>query len=160
MSLPQAIKDSLPPDDNFRIGIVLTRFPTTVDIQGNPTPVSALASYTPVVGDNVLLMRQDSTWAIVGRTTTPDTGDSPHVQAGSVDMTVAVNTSATAAVTFATPFRAAPSVCTNINNGSGAVASWNSRAFNITTTGFTMSIFGPSSSFTVGVQWQAQELTQ
>ena len=58
------------------------------------------------------------------------------------------------------PFRAAPAVSTNIDNGAGATAGWGSRALNITATGFTIFIFGASSSFTASVYWQAQELTQ
>ena len=160
MTLPEAIKNALPPDDNVRIGTVLTRWPTTVDVQGTAVAASALASYTPIVGDVVLLLRQDSTWCILGRTTLQDSGLSPQMQAGVESLTVAAATSQTQAVVFATPFRAAPAVSTNIDNGAGATAGWGSRAINITTTGFTIFIFGASSSFTVSVYWQAQELTQ
>jgi hypothetical protein len=160
MTFPDAIQDAMPPDDNVRIGTVLTRFPTTVDVQGTPVICGALASYTPIVGDVVLILRQDSTWCILGRTTLPDTGLSPQTQAGVVSMTVAAAGSATVAVVFATPFRAIPAVSTNLDDGTGATSGWGSRAFNITTTGFTLFIFGSVSSFTKNVYWQAQELTQ
>lgn len=160
MTLPDAITQSQPPDDNMRIGTILTRFPTTVDIQGEAVAAGTLASYTPIVGDVVMVLRQDSTWCIVGRTTLQDTGLSPQLQAGVASVTVAAATSATLAVVFATPFRAVPAVSTNIDNGAGATAGWGSRALNITTTGFTIFLFGTSSSFTATVYWQAQELTQ
>lgn len=159
-SLPEAIAASLPPDDNVRISVVLSRFPTTIDVQGEAVPCGALASYTPIVGDSVFVLRQDSTWCIIGRTTVPDTGLSPQAQAGVVSMTVAAAASTTTDVVFATPFRAAPAVSTNINDGTAATSGWASRAFNITTTGFTLFIFGSASSFTKDVYWQAQELTQ
>lgn len=160
MTLPEAISDALPPDDNMRIGVVLTRFPTTVDVQGQAVPAGALASYTPIVGDTVLLFRQDSTWCILGRTTSFDTGLSPQFQAGVFTMVVTAATSATQAIVFATPFRAVPAVSTNIDHGTGASSGWGSRAFNITTTGFTIFLFGSSTTFTAPVYWQAQELTQ
>lgn len=160
MTLPDAITNVLPPDDRMRIGTVLTRFPTTVDIEGTAVPASALASYTPIVGDIVALLRQDATWLILGRTTSQDAGLSPQMQAGVASLTVAAAASQTQAVVFATPFRAIPAVSTNIDNGTGATAGWGSRAINITTTGFTIFIFGTSSSFTTSVYWQAQELTQ
>lgn len=160
MTLPEAITSVLPPDDNVRIGTILTRFPTTVDIQGTAVAAGALASYTPIVGDVVLVIRQDSTWCIVGRTTTPDVGLSPQMQAGVATVVVTAVASVTQAVTFATPFRAVPAVSTNIDHGTGASSGWGSRAFNITTTGFTIFLFGSSSTFTASVYWQAQELTQ
>jgi hypothetical protein len=160
MTLPQAIQEALPPDDNVRIGTVLTRFPTTVDVQGTAVPAGSLSSYTPIVGDVVLLIRQDSTWCILGRTTSPATGLSPQMQAGLSSVTVSAAASATLAVTFATPFRAVPAVSTNIDHSTGASSGWGSRAINITTTGFTIFLFGSSSTFTASVYWQAQELTQ
>jgi H-type lectin domain len=160
MTFPEAIQDAMPPDDNVRISTVLSRFPTTIDVQGEAVPVGCLASYTPIVGDTVFVMRQDSTWCITGRTTDPASGLSPQMQAGVASLTVAAATSGTQAIVFATPFRAIPAVSTNIDNGAGATAGWGSRAINITTTGFTIFIFGTVSSFTASVYWQAQELTQ
>lgn len=160
MTLPHAIEKALPPDDNVRIGTVLTRFPTTVDIQGTPVTAGALASYTPIVDDVVLVLRQDSTWCIVGRTTDPASGLSPQMQAGVATVIVTAVASVTQAVVFATPFRAIPAVSTNIDHGTGASSGWGSRAINITTTGFTIFLFGTSSTFTAPVYWQAQELTQ
>lgn len=160
MTLPDAINEVLPPDDNMRIGTVLSRFPTTVDVQGSVVPASPLSSYTPIVGDTVAMFRQDAAWLILGRTTSPGTGGFPSFQAGATDLTVVATTSAVQAVVFATPFRSTPSVSTNFNNGTGATSGWGSRAFNVTAAGFTIFIFGSSSSFTANIQWQAQEMTQ
>lgn len=160
MTLPEAIVDVLPPDDRLRIGTIATVYPTTVDIQGTQVPAAAVSGYTPVVGDSVAVLRQDGTWLILGRTTSPATGASPSFQAGSFSMTVVAATSNLTNVVFATPFARTPAVSGNINSGAGATANWHARAINVTTTGFTMFSFGPSNSFTAEVQWQAQEYTQ
>ena len=160
MTLPEAIQDALPPDDRMRISTILSVIPTTIDVEGNATPAGCLSSYTPIIGDTVAVLRQDSTWLILGRVTNPATASSPQMQAGVSSLTVVATTLATLAVVFQIPFRAAPAVSTNIDNGAGATAGWGSRAINITATGFTIFIFGASSSFTASVYWQAQELTQ
>lgn len=160
MTLPEAISEAMPPDDNLRIGIVLTVHPLTVDIEGNATPVGALSSYTPIVGDPVALLRQDSTWLCLGRVTSPDTGAFPQFQAGAVSINIAAAASATQAVVFAIPFHQVPSVATNISSGSGLISGWGSRGINVTTVGFDVYIFGTAATTTVPVQWQAQEMTQ
>lgn len=67
--------------------------------------------------------------------------------------------SAVTAVTFARPFIVAPTVTTNINSGAGATTNWASRAFNVTTTGFSLWTFNPagvaSTWAAVNVQWAA-----
>lgn len=160
MTLPDAIQNALPPDDKLRIGVVTSVHPTTVNIEGTDVPVGFLSSYTPIVGDVVAVLRQDQTWLGLGRTTDPATGSSPQSQAGSVDMTAAAATLVTTPVVFATPFRSTPSVATNLASGSGSVVGWISRATGVTNTGFTLYISGAANSFTVPVQWQAQEMTQ
>jgi hypothetical protein len=159
VTLPDAITEALPPDDRLRVGIVASVHPTTVDIQGTLVPAGALSPYTAVIGDNVAVLRQDSTWLILGRIASPS-GQFPQFQAGAADLTVAAGTSATLIVPFAIPFATIPSVSTNISTGAGAVSGWGSRAINVTNTSFTIFIFGAASSFTANVQWQAQEMTQ
>jgi hypothetical protein len=52
-------------------------------------------------------------------------------------------------------------VSTNINNATASTAGWQSRAFGVTTSGFTLFVFGASSTWTnIDVQWQAQIQTQ
>lgn len=114
-----------------------------------------------MLGDNVAVLRQDQTWLILGKTTSAESTDpGPVLQAGEVVMTVTAATGATANVVFARPFTRIPAVATNLASGAGPTNGWVSRAFAITTTGFTMFIFGASSTFTTAVQWQAQEYTQ
>lgn len=160
MTLPEAINDALPPDDNLRMGVVATVHPLTINVQGTAVPAGALSSYTPIVGDPVALFRQESTWLCLGRTTNSVTGSFPQFQAGEVSFSVVAATLFTAAVAFAIPFASAPSVATNINTSAGPTANWASRAFAVTTTGFTVFLFGPVTTATFPVQWQAQEMTQ
>ena len=75
---------------------------------------------------------------------------------GTVSMSFTTQTSSTSNVTFASAFASAPRVFCNINNGGAPTASWNSRAINVTTTGFTVFVFGPSATWSsVEVQWIA-----
>lgn len=72
----------------------------------------------------------------------------------------ASTTSFTKVVTFTKPFSTVPAVTTNINAGSGVFKNWNTRAFNITTTGFTLWVYaGPgvaAQTITdLPVQWMA-----
>jgi len=162
MTLPEAIQDVLPPDDRMRVGIIDSVAPVTVNVQGTSLPGHAVGSYTPVVGDNVAVLRQDQTWLILGKTSSADnTATGPVFQSGSVIVVVVAATSATAVVTFARPFTRLPAIATNINSGSGSVAGWGSRAIGVSTTGFTAFIFGAApGTINVDVQWQAQEYTQ
>lgn len=164
MTMPQAIKDSLPPDDRMRIGIIVSIDPVIVDVQGTLIPAGVLSSYTPVINDNVAMIRQDQTWLILGRVATSDVLGSSTLQfqAGAVDVSVVAATSASVALLFLRPFAQVPSVSTNISSGAGGIALWQSRAIGVTTTGFTVFVYttGGAITGTVPVQWQAQEMTQ
>lgn len=159
MTLPDAITDVLPPDDRMRVGTVLSRFPTTVDIQGTAVPASPVSSYFPIIGDTVSLLRQDATWLILGRTTSPDTGAFPSFQAGYSTISVAAATSSLLNVSFLIPFRTPPAMSGNMNSAPGPTAGWATRIINITTTGFAIFIFGTSATFTVDISWIALERT-
>lgn len=161
MTLPDAITDAMPPDDNLRIGTVVSTNPVTVLIETKAVPVGCLSSYTPILNDVVAVLRQDSTWLLLGRVAT-STNPFLQLQAGAADVDVAAATSATLAQTFAVPFSSVPSVATNISTGAGGVFGWQSRAINVTASGFTIFIFttGAAGTFTANVQWQAQEMTQ
>lgn len=161
MTFPEAIANQMPPDDRLRIGIVTNVSPVRVSVQGVELPGNAVGSYTPVLGDNVAVLRQDNTWLVLGKTSSSDIGSTgPVLQAGQIIMSVSAATSATANVTFIRPFTRTPAVATNINDGSAGVSGWSSRAFNITTTGFIAFIYGSVSTFNTPVQWQALEYTQ
>lgn len=62
-------------------------------------------------------------------------------ESGSVTLTFASATTFTQAVTFERPFLQVPVVLTNINASSSTTRPWISRAYDITTTGFTLWVF-------------------
>ncbi|GAA4905301.1 H-type lectin domain-containing protein [Streptomyces coeruleoprunus] len=77
-------------------------------------------------------------------------------ESGTVTVSFTSATSFTQAVTFETPFSKVPRVFTNINSGVGATSNWHVRAYNVSTTGFTIFCFGPSTSWSgIPVQWGA-----
>ena len=86
----------------------------------------------------------------------PDAHGTLRGETGQETLNFTTQTSVTQAVTFAEPFDVAPKVTTNINSSAGATLSWFSRAFGISTTGFTLWVTGPSATWSgVGVQWVA-----
>lgn len=162
MTFPAAITNANAPDNRMRIGVVSSLNPLMVNVQGTDFPVGRAASFSPVLDETVAIMRQDGTWMIMDQTRSPDDPTLKY-QAGVVTMSVTAAFNATLPVLFNVPYAVAPAVATNINSGSGSVFGWVSRAIGVSTTGFTMFIFHPTSvpnTFSVPVQWQAQEMTQ
>lgn len=167
--LAEAVHDAAGQPSSVRIGVIESIEPPVVSAQGVPfEDVGFIDGYVPVVGDSVALLGQSSeagtdpaSWLALGKLVPPADVVTPDLpQAGTRNMTITAATSGTLIVSFAVPYAVAPSVSVNINSGAGATASWGSRAINITGNGFTLFIFGPSSTFTVPVQWQAQPQTQ
>lgn len=83
-----------------------------------------------------------------------------NANGGVVNVSFSSATSHTETVTFSTPFTSPPRVYTNIASGSGAAAHWDSRAINITTSGFTLFVFAPLSGSAatwsnIPVNWDA-----
>lgn len=74
---------------------------------------------------------------------------------GSVTAGPTAVTSFTQAVSFVTTFPSIPNVHINLNSGAGTTANWHGRAIGVSTTGFTLFGFGPSSTFTASWQWTA-----
>lgn len=72
-------------------------------------------------------------------------------------------TSFTVNVNFPASFTATPSVTTNIASGAGNTTRWGSRAYNVTTTGFTLFVFrgdatdGPETWSNIPVHWIATQ---
>jgi len=157
--LAEAVQNAVGQPSSVRIGMVDSIAPLVVSAQGVPFEnVGVIDGYAPLVGDPVALLGQCSeagsdpaSWLLLGKVVPSEGVLQDALQAG---------TSGTLAIAFARPYSTAPSVSANINSGAGATASWQSRAINVSTTGFTLFIFGPSSTFTVPVQWQAQPRTQ
>lgn len=78
-------------------------------------------------------------------------------QKGSQPVSFATATTASVNLTFTVGrFTSTPNVHTNIASGSSVAAGWNSRAINVTTSGFTLLLFGPSTAWSsIPVQWTA-----
>jgi hypothetical protein len=146
-SLAQQIATVPGQPSSVRIGTVESVNPIVVSIQGTQfANVGVVAAYYPQVGDVV---------AVLGGL------GSPTAQAGSEVISFSALTSFTTPVVFDRQFSRQPSVSTNINNATASTAGWQSRAFGVTTSGFTLFVFGASSTWTnIDVQWQAQIQTQ
>lgn len=66
-SLPYGIS-STPDRVGVRVGVVATTSPLTVSLSGTIiTGAGRLSSYSPVVGHTVAMVRQDSTWLVLGQ---------------------------------------------------------------------------------------------
>lgn len=80
-------------------------------------------------------------------------------ETNTVSVTFTNQASHTIVLTFATPFSLAPVVTTNIATAAGVASGWISRAFTVTTTGFTLylaNVNGVTSSWaSVPVDWVA-----
>lgn len=156
-NLPAQVKKSTASDNRIRIGI--GQADGSVRVQGQRIAAGYLGGEPFDAGDPVALVRQDKTWLVLGKIY-PSLTDAIMMQAGFINVTVTAATSATLGVLFDRPFASPPAVALTINSGAGSTAGWSSRAINITTTGFTIFLFGTSSTFTVPVGWQAQAVTQ
>lgn len=69
-SFPSAITTLIGPQVSRRIGVVtaFTGTTCTVQVAGSTFIVDGyLSSYTPVVGHTVFLLREDSSWLLLGR---------------------------------------------------------------------------------------------
>lgn len=160
MTLPDAITDALPPDDRMRIGRITSTSPVTVDVQGTGIQASPVLPLNLNVGDSVVVMRQDATWAIFGKTSDPAAGLFPTYQAGYFSISPAASPSfLTSTISFTTPFRAPPAMSANLNMAPGPTAGWIIKAINITTTSFQLFASGTASTFTVDASWIAMERT-
>ena len=79
-----------------------------------------------------------------------------EIETGGESVAFTTLTSFTVAVTFSRAFTALPNVHTNIDSGAAPTSQWHSRAISISTTGFTLFLFGPSATWTgYLVQWTA-----
>lgn len=163
-SLAQQIAAAPGQPATVRIGRIASVNPVTVSVQGVAfDDVGYVQGHTYALGDTVALIGQSNasgsdpaSWLAL-----PTSGGSPMgYQAGQTTITFVTQTSFTQAVVFPQPYPAGQnlSVHTNINSGVGATANWQSRAINISNTGFTIFVFtaGVASSWTnVGVVWSA-----
>lgn len=99
-----------------------------------------------------------SAWETIGGAAPPPAA---VVQAGSVDILSVVDGVGTAAVTFTTPFVAAPSVVATPSSTANASINVRAHVSGVTTTGFTMRhIQSGGSATTRTLMWIATEKTQ
>lgn len=152
---------------SIRVGTIVSTNPLQLQVQDtvySSDAVGVLGSYFPVTGDVVSVVGQSNnssadptSWLILGTNTEGNIG----FQSGQVLLSFGPATSFTRAVMFARPFALFPTVVTNINSGAGSTASWGSRGINMTESGFTLFVFGPSATWTnVAVQWLAVSRNQ
>lgn len=141
---------------NLKLGTVVavtTTGAATVTMDGDavPVPIGVVSMIgTLTVNARVYVMSvPPSGNFVVGQATAQETGVELVTFAGVASFTTVV--------TFTTPFVQIPRVFTNINSGVGATAQWHSRAFAITTVGFSLLNFAAAvGTWTaVEVQWLA-----
>lgn len=160
--LAEAVQDAVGQPASVRIGIVTSINPLVISAQGVPFEnVGYLGSFRPIVGQSVALLGQCSdsgsdpaSWLALGSVHPVP----PAYQSAQVLMTFASATSNVRAVVFPRPFPAAPNVHVNINSGAGATSAWQSRAINITATGFDIFVYttGAAVAWTdIPVGWSA-----
>lgn len=66
MSLPQSIVEALPSDNELVIGVVADVTPLLVNTRGAQISPGILGSYSPTVGDNVAMIREEATYLALG----------------------------------------------------------------------------------------------
>jgi hypothetical protein len=118
-----------------------------VSVPGVPRLNGALAS----VGAVVQVLSYRGSLLVIGTTSSGPGG--AVVKTGSTTAGPTAQTSFTVAVNYGVTFPGLPNVHINLNNGAGATANWHARAISITTTGFTLFAFGPSSTFSTS-EWR------
>jgi H-type lectin domain. len=134
----------------LRPGEVATTIPFTVTLDGDSEAIDMTSMIgTNTTGDRVYcLFVPPAGNFVIGKVAAQEVGEEL--------VSFITQSSFTVTVTFQVPFLVPPVVMTNIDSPSGATAGWHSRAFGVTTTGFTLFLFGGSSTWTnIEVQWLA-----
>ena len=113
----------------------------------NPAPNEGELSY--LLDTNLIQYYDGANWISIV---------SDQHQAQEVLITFAAATSFTQAIVYPVAFATAPNVHVNINAGVAATASWQSRAINVTNTGFTLFVYTTAAATAwtnIGVSWSA-----
>lgn len=123
----------------LRIGTVTDRgVSDKVQLDGDDTAIGVVPiAGNPQVGQRVYVMSVPPGGAFM-------VGQMAMWETGTVSVTFASATSDSRAVIFNRPFLAPPRVFLNINSGSGNTSFWAAKAFNITTTQFTLNLLKQS----------------
>lgn len=66
MTVPEAVEDALPSDNEMILATVAEINPLRIDNRGALSPSGVLGSYIPAVGDPVVVLRQDATLVTLG----------------------------------------------------------------------------------------------
>lgn len=66
----KAIMEAMPSNNEMRISTITSISPLQISVQGGEVTAGKLASYAPIIGDTVAVLRQDATWLILGSTNT------------------------------------------------------------------------------------------
>ena len=155
MTSPSAnLQGTYPPDTGLRVGqaSIASDGSVSVSVAGKPINTGFVNPYGFIAGEPVVVFRGGASWVALGRSLPQPIAQ----EIGTESISFTTQTGFTVAVTFSRQFPSSPNVFTNINSGIGATAGWNSRAFGISATGFTLFVFGASSTWSgVPVQWFA-----
>lgn len=158
--------DKLNPDPGgestvrIRVGTVTTvNANGTLDItmsSGVLVPgVPKLATAYAPAGAIVQMISQRGSLLVIGAVGSSG-ANGPMTKTGKVTGGPSASTSwVPTAFSFGVTFPAVPNVHINLNTGTGNAASWVGRAYNISTTGFSLLAYGPSNTFSADWQWTA-----
>jgi len=117
------------------------------------TDVPRLAGAVAFVGAVVQILVTQGAMLVIGATA-PGPGGA-MVKTGSFTGGPSGTTFFSSAQVFGVTFPAAPNVHINLNSATPNAVQWVGRAQSVTTTGFTMTSYGPSNTFSVPWQWTA-----
>lgn len=155
MTSPATLRGTYPPDTGLRIGLAsidTTTGEVTVLVSGKVVSCGYVDPRGFIEGAPVALLRGESSWLALGVTLAQPMA----AEVGQELISFTTQTSFTVAVTFDRTFPSVPHVFTNITSGAGSTAGWGSRAISVTQTGFTLFVFGSSSTWaSVPVDWFA-----
>jgi len=161
--LAQSISNAIGKPSAFLIGIAVSNidnYSMTANVRGTVLTLQKISSYSPIIGESVLILQYGSTNIAIGSTGNSTSAVTAQygsvIQHGTTSISFTSQASFSNPFSFPFPFNNIPQVSTNIRSGSGTTASWNSRAINTTVSGTTAFVFGPSSSWSsVTVDWIA-----
>jgi len=160
--LAASIQRAIGKPSEFLIGIATDWVDSqtmVVNIRGTNLTVQKLSSYSPVIGENVLVLQYGSTNIAVGATGGNAAQTGNIIQRRREFVSFTSQTSFVQNFTYPVPFNATPSVVANITSGSGSTAQWEVRAINTSTTGGQLFFFNPAGSSStwasVPVDWIA-----
>ena len=66
MTFPEAVQEKMPSDNELQTGIVTGITPLVVNVRGGNITPGFLGSYSPVLGDNVQVLRERDTQLVLG----------------------------------------------------------------------------------------------